>query len=196
MADRLKEILREATDSVHVIWPEAAEIRRRADRRRITLRAFAVAVAVIAVATTLRVTVFQPASAPPPQLDTRPTPCAGLDLSMPQSESEVKVVITARGERYGPIEQAFKDRGFIVAQSFSQQEPPEGLTVIRYGASEVGDAWLVYAYFLREAHIEFEPALRTGAVDIIIGREFKQLATPSEARRMIAALGRPPEPVC
>jgi hypothetical protein len=71
---------------------------------------------------------------------------------------------------------------------------PDEVAILRYGPKTVGAAHLVRAYFLNDATMKFDLKRDDDVVDVVIGGEFKQLATPTEMRQAVAILGRPKLP--
>ncbi len=56
---------------------------------------------------------------------------------------------------------------------------------------------MIRAYFLDEAKTEYDPARTDDVVDVVIGDEFKQLATTTEVNQSLvelASLGEPKLP--
>lgn len=94
----------------------------------------------------------------------------------------------------------FANRDF---QVLAQEDDPLGtevseVAVLRYGPAAVGAAHVLQAYFLNTAIPQFEIEREDDVVDVVIGNQFRQLATPTEVRQSIAALGHPapPEGTC
>lgn len=74
----------------------------------------------------------------------------------------------------------------------------DGVAVLRFGPQAVGAADVVQAYFLNSADTDFDIEREDDAVDVVIGNQFRQLATETEVRQSIAArateLGDPVPP--
>ncbi|MPZ27849.1 MAG: LytR family transcriptional regulator [Micromonosporaceae bacterium] len=70
----------------------------------------------------------------------------------------------------------------------------EGVAVLRYGPATVGAAHVLQAYFLNDAEPQFDIERTDDVVDVVIGVQFRQLATETEVRQSIAALGNPEPP--
>lgn len=70
------------------------------------------------------------------------------------------------------------------------------VAIVRYGPGEVGAAHLIASLFYYEAVLMFDASKRDGVVDLTIGSRFKELATPTEMRQVIALKGRPQAPPC
>lgn len=71
---------------------------------------------------------------------------------------------------------------------------PDAVAIIRYGPKTVGAAHLVRAYFLTEAKMNFDLKREDDVIDVVVGGNFKTLATPTEMRQAIALLGHPKLP--
>ena len=131
-----------------------------------------------------------------PEPDATTSGCVA-DMTLPQSESEVKVRV------YHPaisvatsVAADFRSRRFDVVEATTTTESTgEFSAVIRYGPAEVGEARLVLAHLPPDlVSMEFDRD-KKGAVDVILGTRFTRLVTITEMRESITALG-PPEPPC
>lgn len=71
---------------------------------------------------------------------------------------------------------------------------PDVVAILRYGPKTVGAAHLVRAYFLNDATMQFDLKREDDVVDVVVGGNFKQLATPTEMRQAVAILGHPTLP--
>jgi hypothetical protein len=69
-------------------------------------------------------------------------------------------------------------------------KPINGVAAIRYGPKVVGAAWVVNAYFLNDATLEFDPNRQDEIVDVVLGPGFKKLATQTEEKQALAQAGR------
>jgi LytR cell envelope-related transcriptional attenuator len=69
-------------------------------------------------------------------------------------------------------------------------KPVNGVAVLRYGPKMVGAAWVVNAYFLNDAGLEFDPNRQDEIVDVVLGPTFKKLATQTEEKQALAQAGR------
>jgi hypothetical protein len=87
-----------------------------------------------------------------------------------------------------------KQRRFKVDPEKATNDPlgrsVDGVAVLRYGPKMVGAAWVVRAYFLNEAKREFDPNRQDDTVDVVLGPSFKKLATQTEQKQALAAVGR------
>lgn len=196
MSESLENLMHEATEHLAAKWDPPEAIRRRGDRRRVGRR---VAAALVA-ATALGVggtTVLGPTGSPqPPEPDSTTASCVA-DMTLPQSESEVKIRV------YHPaisvassVAADFKARRFEVEEATTTTESiGEFSAVIRYGPAEVGEARLVQAHLLPDlVYMDFDQN-KKGTVDVILGTRFTRLVTITQMREQIVALGSP-EPPC
>jgi LytR cell envelope-related transcriptional attenuator len=88
----------------------------------------------------------------------------------------------------------FKQRKFKVdpnqAKNDPLRKPVNGVAVLRYGPKMVGAAWVVRAYFLNDADLEFDTNRQDSVVDVVLGPAFKKLATQTEEKQALAQAGR------
>lgn len=126
-----------------------------------------------------------------------------VDNTLPDSESEVKINVynaTNTVDLARNVAADFTNRKFKVEKTGNEkQAQPEIVAELRYGPKAVGAAQLLKAYFLNAVEPGgFDIKRDNDTIDVIIGGEFKQLATPTEMRQAVAALGRPelPEGTC
>lgn len=120
------------------------------------------------------------------------------DLELPDANDVTINVYNAtdRGGLAAQVGENFANRDFEVLE---QGEDPlgtevPGVAVLRYGPQAVGAAHVLRAYFLNNASDEFDIEREDDTVDVVIGDQFRQLATPTEVRLSIAALGNPVPP--
>jgi hypothetical protein len=98
------------------------------------------------------------------------------------------------------VKSEFQSRNFNVAKAEGEQVNgefvyyPDDVAILRYGPKAVAAAHLVQAYFLNEAKQQFDLKREDDNVDVVLGGNFKQLATPTEMRQAVAILGRPKAP--
>lgn len=86
------------------------------------------------------------------------------------------------------------NRQFQVTQSKESMTTVTEVAILRYGPNTVGAAWLVNAYFLDSAELEFDINRTDDTVDVIFGSNFRKLATSTEVSQALAQMGRPDEP--
>lgn len=120
-----------------------------------------------------------------------------VDLRLPDENKEVKIkVFNGTGEA-GLAERVgedFSHRGFVVDKKRDNAKGVDDVAVLRFGPKAVGDAWLLSAYFLREADSQFDPKRDSDVVDVVIGKRFQQLATETEVKQALTQLGNPQAP--
>lgn len=120
------------------------------------------------------------------------------NLALPDV-ADVKINIFNGTDQAGLASQVaenFANRDFEVLDwTDSDTAVEDAVAVLRFGPRSVGAAHVLRAYFLdvgvRE---EFDIAREDDVVDVVIGNEFRQLATETEVRQSIAALGNPDPP--
>lgn len=96
---------------------------------------------------------------------------------------------TGRVGLAGQVGENLANRNFQVLEIGDTPDPVDAVAVLRYGPRAVGAAHVLQAYFLNGAIEEFDIAREDDVVDILIGSQFQQLATETEVRQSIAALG-------
>ncbi|MEU8079339.1 LytR C-terminal domain-containing protein [Catellatospora citrea] len=181
--------------------PETVE--PRPARRRIRLAVLAVvAGAVVALVTTvLTVTAPDPTSPSALPAGCRPgqTPVS-LDIPT-EKQAQVNVFNgTATADLAGTVAAGLRDRGLSVGTVGNEQtRQPGKVAVLRFGPDAIGAAHLVRGYVAEaeeadKVTFEFDPARRTADVDLVVGGQYKLLATSTEMRHRMALLGRPTLP--
>jgi LytR cell envelope-related transcriptional attenuator len=88
----------------------------------------------------------------------------------------------------------FKNRRFKTQQPAEDKKRVKTVAVIRYGPETVGAAQLLEAYFLGQATPEYNAKRKGAVVDIVIGSQFRQLATSTEVNQSLVELGEPQVP--
>ena len=89
----------------------------------------------------------------------------------------------------------FRNRRFKAQKPGSNQKKVDGVAVMRYGPEAVGSAWLLRAYFLNQADVQYDAKRKGAVVDIVVGSNFQQLATTTEVNQSLVELGEPELPV-
>ncbi|MGH3740559.1 MAG: LytR C-terminal domain-containing protein [Micromonosporaceae bacterium] len=93
------------------------------------------------------------------------------------------------------VAEQLKTRGFQVGKVRNDPDPApvKGSAELRYGPAGLGSAHLLRAYF---TDAQPEPDVeRTGStVDVVLGMEFRQLATPAEVNDALRLIGDPSPP--
>jgi LytR cell envelope-related transcriptional attenuator len=87
----------------------------------------------------------------------------------------------------------FKNRDFQVLQTGNAKTGLAEVAVLRYGPKAVGAAHLLRAYFLDEATPQYDAKRKDDVVDVVIGKNFRQLATTTEMKQSLVELGGRPE---
>ncbi|MFY1690963.1 LytR C-terminal domain-containing protein [Plantactinospora sp. WMMB782] len=84
----------------------------------------------------------------------------------------------------------FQNRQFKVLKAGDAPKKVKGIdeavAILRYGPKGVGSYQVLRAYFLNEAQPEFQLEREDDTVDVIIGGEFKQLATITEVNQALS----------
>lgn len=120
-----------------------------------------------------------------------------VSLQLPSSEAEIKVDVYNGTEVQGlatTVATDLRNRKFSVDRVENAAEPHEELAIVRYGPKTVGAAHIINAYLMREGTMVFELGRDSDTVDLVVGKRFRQLATPTEMRQAIALMGRPTPP--
>ncbi|HEX8626987.1 MAG TPA: LytR C-terminal domain-containing protein [Catenuloplanes sp.] len=121
-------------------------------------------------------------------------PVANIALPEPK---EVKVKVFNGSTKPGAefqVTEDFKNREFRTEKPNKSGKAVNGVAILRYGPKAVGGAHLLRGYFLDAAEIQYDPKRASDAVDVIIGKDFAQLATTTEVKQSLATLGRPELP--
>lgn len=160
------------------------------------VRAIAVvALLVIGAAIVIRMALTQD-SAPQEAQERCPDDFVLASLTLPE-ESDVQINLyngTTRAGLANRIGDNFTNRNFQVLDREDHDSEVEGIAELRYGPQAVGAAQLVGAYFLNEATRVFDIDREGTVVDVVLGAQFQQLATPTEVHQAIAAAGNPDPP--
>jgi hypothetical protein len=118
---------------------------------------------------------------------------ANIKLPEPQ---DVKLNVFNATDKPGvatAVKDDFANRKFQVGKTGNDpaKKAVDGVAVVRYGPKVVGAAWLVNAYFLNQAKPEFDIKRTDDVIDVVIGPQFKQLATITEVNQSLAQKGNP-----
>lgn len=114
-------------------------------------------------------------------------------------EKDVKINVYNATDRPGLAAEVagdFANRKFQVKKQGNDplKKSIDGVAVLRYGPKAVASAHLLRAYFLSEAKTEYDPKRQDDLVDVVIGNDFKQLATTTEKNQALVELGKPELP--
>jgi hypothetical protein len=133
-----------------------------------------------------------------PVAQTCPSGYIPVNITLPESERDVKINVfnaTKTPQLAGNVAADFTNRRFTVIKVADEKKKLPGVVAqLRFGPKTVGAAHLLKAYFLNDADNQFDPKRKDDVVDVVIGGNFKQLATPTEMRQAVAALGNPDLP--
>jgi hypothetical protein len=88
-----------------------------------------------------------------------------------------------------------KAEGFKVAKVAQDPDPNvvKGTAEIRFGPKGLGGAYLLSAYF-QKADMLPDTERNDDTVDVVLGQEFKQIATPAEVNDALRMIGEPSPP--
>ncbi|GAA3343458.1 hypothetical protein GCM10020358_42790 [Amorphoplanes nipponensis] len=89
----------------------------------------------------------------------------------------------------------FKNRRFRTQKPAENKKKVDGVAVMRYGPEAVGSAWLLRAYFLDQADVQYDAKRKGTVVDVVVGSGFQQLATTTEVNQSLVELGEPEVPL-
>lgn len=92
------------------------------------------------------------------------------------------------------VSEEFKNRGFQTQKPENNKKSVNEIAVLRFGPKAVGAAHLLKAYFLNDADVQYDAKRTNDTVDVIIGTQFRQLATSTEVNQSLAGLGEPTLP--
>ncbi|WP_436534569.1 LytR C-terminal domain-containing protein [Actinoplanes sp. HUAS TT8] len=120
-----------------------------------------------------------------------------VDLRLPAGPAQVKLRVLNGTRTAGVAEQAtedFKYRGFVMEKPATSKTKSTQVAVIQFGPKSVGAAQWIRAFFLGEAEPDFDPARTTDVIDVVVGSQYRQLATQTEVNQSLAQLGEPTAP--
>lgn len=125
------------------------------------------------------------------------------NIALPD-EKNIKINVYNATDRQGLAEQVagdFENREVTVVNKPSIRTANDplgkkvtGVAVLRFGPKAVGAAWVLRAYFLNKAETEFNIDRKDDVVDVVLGGEFRQLATITEVNQSLSAIGEPKLP--
>lgn len=119
------------------------------------------------------------------------------DIRLPDDPAEVTVKVYNATSISGLADRVTND---FTNRKFKAQKPAEsrtkftGVAQLRYGPAAVGKAHLLKAYFLAQAVPLYDPKRKGDVVDVIVGSQYKQLATTTEVNQSLVELGEPDVP--
>jgi hypothetical protein len=116
------------------------------------------------------------------------------NLRLPDQNQDIKINVynaTDHKNLAQAVTNEFKGRKFQVQKMGNDPKGKrvDGVAVLRYGPKMVGAAWVIRAYFLNEATLEFDVKRTDDVVDVVLGQGYKQLASFTEVRQSLAQAG-------
>jgi LytR cell envelope-related transcriptional attenuator len=120
-----------------------------------------------------------------------------VDLRLPDDPAEVSVKVYNGTDKAGladSVTNEFKNRRFTTQKPAESKTKYKGVAEIRYGPDSVGKAQLLRAYFLAQSKMEYNAKRKGAAIDIVIGSQFRQLATTTEVNQSLVEVGEPTLP--
>ncbi|WP_285689615.1 LytR C-terminal domain-containing protein [Actinoplanes sp. NBRC 103695] len=122
-------------------------------------------------------------------------PTANIDIPAGADEVKLRVFNGTKTEGVADrVSQEFADRGFRTQPPAESKTKFGKVAIIRYGPKSVGAAQWIRAYFLGEADPQYNAKRTTDVIDIVIGAQYKQLATKTEVNQSLAQLSEPKLP--
>ena len=119
------------------------------------------------------------------------------DVTLPDDPAEVTVKVYNGTNTTGladSVTNEFKNRRFTVQKPAESRTKYKGVAEIRYGPDAVGRAQLLRAYFLDQSKLEYNAKRKGILIDIVIGNQFRQLATTTEVNQSLVEVGEPTLP--
>jgi hypothetical protein len=119
------------------------------------------------------------------------------DVTLPDDPAEVTVKVYNGTNTAGLAESVtneFKNRRFTVQKPAESKTKYKGVAEIRYGPDAVGKAQLLRAYFLAQSKMEYNAKRKGAVIDIVIGSQYRQLATTTEVNQSLVEVGEPTLP--
>ena len=119
------------------------------------------------------------------------------DVTLPDDPAEVTVRVLNGTNTAGLAENVtneFKNRRFTVQKPAESKSKYKGVALIRFGPDTVGRAQLLRAYFLAQSKMEYSAKRKGMVIEIVIGNQFRQLATTTEVNQSLVEVGEPTLP--
>jgi hypothetical protein len=118
-----------------------------------------------------------------------------VNLKLPDDTKDIKVNVyngTEESGLAGEVADDLRGRKFNVGKIGNDPlgQRLDSVAVLRYGPSVVGAAWVVNAHMLNKATLEFDIKRPDDTIDIVIGSQFKKLATATEMRQSLSQAGK------
>jgi hypothetical protein len=117
------------------------------------------------------------------------------NLKLPDDAKDLKVNVynaTDEAGLAGEVADDLRGRKFTVGKIGNDPAGKivETVAVLRYGPNVVGAAWVVNAHFLNKATLEFDIKRTDDTIDILLGTQFRKLATATEMRQSLSQAGK------
>ena len=119
------------------------------------------------------------------------------NVTLPDDPDQVKIKVlngTSTAGLADRVTNDFKNRKFKAQKPAENRKKFDGVAQLRYGPAAVGKAHLLKAYFLAQAVPLYDAKRKGDVVDVVIGRQYKQLATTTEVNQSLVELGEPDVP--
>jgi hypothetical protein len=119
------------------------------------------------------------------------------DIQLPDDPAEVTIKVYNGTSTPGLAESVtteFKNRRFTTQKPAENKTKYGGVADIKYGPDAVGRAQLLRAYFLDRSKLEYSAKRKGASIDIVIGSQFRQLATTTEVNQSLVEVGEPTLP--
>jgi len=120
------------------------------------------------------------------------------NVTLPEDPEDVTVKVYNGTKTPGladNVTNEFKNRRFKTQKPAENKKKVDGVAVMRYGPEAVGSAWLLRAYFLNQADVQYDAKRKGAVVDVVVGKSFQQLATTTEVNQSLVELGEPEVPL-
>ncbi|MBL7252836.1 LytR C-terminal domain-containing protein [Paractinoplanes lichenicola] len=120
-----------------------------------------------------------------------------VTLTLPDEAGQVKLRVLNGTKTPGladQVTQEFKNRGFVMQKAGENNKKLAKIAVVRYGPKTVGAAHWIRAFFLGQAEPQYNPKRTSDVIDIVVGAEYRQLATRTEVNQSLAQLSEPQLP--
>jgi hypothetical protein len=116
-----------------------------------------------------------------------------VDLELrPADEVKINVLnATDKPNLANRVADDFTNRKFKVQKKGNDKKGLDKVAALRFGPKAYSSAHLLRAYFLDEAVVEYDPAREDDVVDVVIGDDFKQLATTTEVNQSLVEIKAP-----
>jgi hypothetical protein len=170
------------------------------------IRALALIAVLVVAAGVLTIMALSKDTAGSEASDACPSGYVRANMKLPDDNQTININVfnaTSKSGLANSVRLDFEYRKFHVVKTGNnplKKAVPE-VAIVRYGPKTVGAAYVVNAYFLNDAKLEYNPKRADESIDIILGAGFKQLATQTEVNQAFTALagaGGPqlPEKAC